>query len=212
MTTSARSTSSRSSSSRRISERSRSKGPAKTSSSSSSWAMRTPGRLGAASDGLADAHRLAHVGDHAGGDRLRLRGADLEDRLDRRGVLAQLEVALARRPQPLRDLLADRGLEVAVALALEIVLDGRGRGAAHDRQDLDHVRDPGLVVGAHDLTAGVGLRALELLDDARGLLVDVDRAAGRAAGRRHLLVGLLEVADAGADLGDVALGDDQRLA
>src|SRR6478735_9000415 len=112
MTTSARSTSSRSSSSRRISERSRSKGPAKTSRSSSSWAMRTPGRLGGASDGLADAHRLTHVGDHAGRDRGRLRGAQLEDLLDRRGVLAQLEIALARGAQPFRDLLADGGLEV----------------------------------------------------------------------------------------------------
>src|SRR3954454_23570905 len=212
MTTSARSTSSRSSSSRRISERSRSNGPAKTSRSSSSWAMRTPERLSGASDGLADAHRLAHVGDHAGRDLLRLLGADLEDRLDRGGVLPQLEIALARGPQPLRDLLADRGLEVAVALALEVVLDRAGRGAANDREDVDHVRDPGLVVGAHDLAPGVGLRALELLDDARGLLVHVDRAAGRAAGGRHLLVGLLEVADPRADRRDVALGDHQRLA
>src|SRR5919112_747364 len=208
MTTSARSTSSRSSSSRRISERSRSKGPAKTSRSSSSWAMRTPGRLGGASDGLSDAHRLAHVGEHRSGDRLRLLGADLEDRLDRRGVLAQLEVALAGRPQPLGDLLADGGLEVAVALALEVVLDRGRRRAAHDREDLDHVRDAGLVVGADDLAPGVGLRALELLDDARGLLVDEDGAAGRPAGGRHLLVGLLEVADPRADRGDVALGDD----
>src|SRR4051812_45100716 len=151
MTTSARSTSSRSSSSRRISERSRSKGPAKTSRSSSSWAMRTPGRLFGASDGLADAHLLAHVGDHAGRDRRRLLGAQIEDLLDRGRVVAQLEVTLARGPQPLRNLLADRGLEVAVALALEVLLDRAGRGPPHDREDLDQVRDAGLVVGAHDL-------------------------------------------------------------
>src|SRR3954447_16180783 len=212
MTTSARSTSSRSSSSRRISERSRSKGPAKTSRSSSSWAMRTPGRLGGASDGLADAHRLAHVRDDRRGDRLGLGGADLEDLLDRGGVLAQLEVALPHGRQPRRDLLAHGGLEVPVALALETALDGTRIIAPYHGEDLDQVRDAGLVVGAHDLTARVGLRALELLDDARGLLVHIDRAPGRAAGGRHLLLGLLEVAHAGADRGDVALGDDQRLA
>src|ERR1700754_1923600 len=134
MTISARSTSSRSSSSRRISERSRSKGPAKTSRSSSSWAMRTYDRLGGASDGLADAHRLAHVGEHRSGHRLRLLGAQLEDRLDRARVLSQLEVALADGPQPLGDLLADSGLEIAVALALEVVLDRARSGPAHDRQ------------------------------------------------------------------------------
>ena len=52
----------------------------------------------------------------------------------------QFEVALARRAQPFRDLLADSGLEVAIALALEIVLDRGRRRPAHDREDLDHVR------------------------------------------------------------------------
>src|SRR4051812_38830298 len=163
MTTSARSTSSRSSSSRRISERSRSKGPAKTSRSSSSWAIRTPRRLGGASDGLADAHRVAHVGEHRCGDRFGLGGAGLEDRLDRRRVLAQVEIALADGSKPRRDLFADGGLELPVALALEIVLDGVRCRAADDREDLDQVRDAGLVVGADDLAPRVRLRPLELL-------------------------------------------------
>src|SRR5215212_218331 len=113
MTISARSTSSRSSSSRRMSESSRSKGPAKTSRSSSSSASLTPRRLGGSADG-PDAHRLAHVRHDAGRDRLRLLGAGLEDALDVLLVLADLQVALARRGQPGGDLLADRGLEVPV--------------------------------------------------------------------------------------------------
>src|SRR3712207_8022479 len=51
----------------------------------------------------------------------------------------------------------------------------------------------------------------ELLEDARRLLVDEDGALRRAAGGRHLLLGLLQVAHARADRRDVALGHDQGL-
>ena len=212
MTISARSTSSRSSSSRRISESSRSKGPAKTSRSSSSSARRTVRKAmrgcGRARRPSPRARRPRPARRSRGPSPRRAAGcssmyaaSSLISRYFSRVGVSQLG-----------HFVADRGLEVAVAGALEVFFDLGGRDVADDREDLDQVRDARLVVADDDLVAAVGQRAAELLDDRLGLLVDVDGALGRPAGGRHLALGLLEVAHAGADRRDVALGDHEVLA
>src|SRR5579859_6581027 len=100
MTISARSTSIRSISSRRISVSSRSKGPAKTSRSSSRSAIRIVGRLLPHPD-RSDPHRLAHVDHGLGGDGAGLLGAGLENSLELPFVGAELFVAFADRRQVL---------------------------------------------------------------------------------------------------------------
>ena len=103
-----------------------------------------------------------------GRDRAGLLGARLERRLERGLVAAKLGVALAHRRQVLDDRLGDRLLEVAVAGVRELGLDLLGPDPADDREDLDQVRDPGLVVAATDVGAGVGDRAHHLLATTSG--------------------------------------------
>ena len=94
---------------------------------------------------------LANVGQGLGGDRAGLLGPGRQRPLDRRLVGPQLRVALADRRQVPDHRLGDRPLEVAVALAVELALQVLRRDPPDDRQDLDQVRDPGLVGAAADL-------------------------------------------------------------
>ncbi len=81
-----------------------------------------------------------------------------------------------------------------------------------DREDVDQVRDAGLVVAAPDLAPGVGHRRAELLADRVGVVQQLDRALLGAAGRGHLPRRLLEIHDPRADLRVDALGHDEGLA
>src|SRR5438477_8695536 len=118
MTISARSTSSRSTSSRRIKVSSKSKGPAKTSRSSSRSARRTEQKLAAASD-RPHPHRLAHIGERGRGDRARLLRTAGECVFERGLVRAQLLVALADRAEVVDYRVGHRLLERAVARPVE---------------------------------------------------------------------------------------------
>ena len=92
------------------------------------------------------------------------------------------------------------------------MLDLLGRRAPDGGEDVDEVRDPLLLGSAHDLGARVGHGALELLQDRRRLVEDVDPALVAARRRRHLRRGVLEVHDPRAHLGNDPLGHHQCLA
>src|SRR3954462_14457234 len=133
---SARSTSSRSTSSFSTSVRSRSNGPWKTSRSRSMvaariWSVRLRGG--------SEAHRLADVRQGAGRDRPGAVGAFGEGPLEGGLVGADLVVALAHGRQVVDHGLRDRGLEVPVALALELALDRVRIRGAHHAEDVDQV-------------------------------------------------------------------------
>src|SRR5688572_27277295 len=86
--------------------------------------------------GRADAHRRAHLGEDRRGDRARLLRAGAQDLLQAVLVRAQLLVALAHGREVLDDRLRDGALEVAVAGALEFLLDVVGRDATGDGEDV----------------------------------------------------------------------------
>ena len=87
-----------------------------------------PDRLGGGADGPARRPTpiASRTSATTGAEIARARSAPVrEQRLERRLVAAQLVVALAHRRQPVGHLVADGGLEVAVAAALELALDRR---------------------------------------------------------------------------------------
>src|SRR5688572_24997605 len=135
------------------------------------------------------AHALTHVGEGAAGDLARALGAGRQDALEPGLVGAQLRVALAHRREIGGDLFGDRPLEVAVAGALELALDVAGVGAADDGEDVDQIRDTGLLGRLADVAARVGDGAAELLSHRVGLVEHVDGPPFAAAGRRHLRLG-----------------------
>ena len=162
--------------------------------------------------GAPDAHALAHVRQRLGGDRPRALGAPGEDRLERPLVGAQLLVALAHRRQVVDHRGRHRHLEFAVAARPRTrASTASGVDAAHGGEDFDQVGDPRLLGRAADLAAGVGDRALELLLDRRRLVEHVHGALGEPPVVDILLVGILQVHDPRADLGDAVLGHDQHL-
>ena len=82
---------------------------------------------------------------------------------------------------------------------------------ACDREDFDQIGDAGLLGRAFDLAAGVGDRALELLENRGRLVEHVHGALLGATGGGHLARGVLQVHDARADLGDAVLGHHQHV-
>ena len=144
--------------------------------------------------------------------RPRLLGSDRQQAPQLALVGAQLAVARLYRLDHRHHGLAHVRLELPVAGAVVARLDLLGRAAGRDREDVDQVRDPRLVLAAADLPPGVGDRAPELLADHVRLVEQANRPLRRAAGRRHLLRRLLQVHDPRAHLRVDALGHLEGLA
>ncbi len=122
-----------------------------------------------------------------------------------------LVAALDRLEQP-DDRLGYLGLERAVALAVVAGLDRLGRLAERGREDLDQVRDPGLVRGAHDLATRVRDRRAQLLADHIGRVEQAQHAGVRVRRRRHPAGRILEVHQLRPDLRVRPLGHRERVA
>src|SRR4051794_37909947 len=207
-TTSARSTSSRSTSSLSTSVSSRSKGPWKTSRSRSSESTAIGDRL----RGRPDAHAVAGCGDVLMGDRVRLFGPGVQDRMELLLVGAQLLVALAHRREVIHHGLRYGLLELPVARTVEFALDLAGLQAADHREDVDQIRDARLVWRAHHVGSGVRHGAFDLLLDRLRVVEHAHHARVALRRGRHLLVRLLQVHDPRAHLWDARLRNHERLA
>src|SRR5262245_17749492 len=158
------------------------------------------------------AHLLVHPLERRGGCRACLVGARGEQALQLARVTSQPAEARLDRLHERHDRLADVRLELPVARVAVALLDRAHRLAGHGREDLDQVRDAGLVVAASHLAPRVGHRRPELLADGVRLVEQAHRALRRSARRRHLLRRLLQVHDPRPDLRVDALRHHERVA
>ena len=143
--------------------------------------------------GRDEADALVGERERLRGDRVRLVGALGEDATELLGIGAQLVVAPADRVEQRDDSLGHVRLELPVALAVVACLDSLGRFSERRREDVDEVRDAGLVEGAHDLPTGVCDRRAQLLaNDVRRVEHPEDASVG-VGGGRHPVRRLLDV-------------------
>ena len=127
-------------------------------------------------------------------------------------VLDILLITLADGRELRYDRFADSRFEIAVALAVKVMLDLLIAQSRDCGVDGHQVVDAVLALGIAHLRFTVGDRALELLHDDVIVVGEQDIAVGVLVALAHLGGGILQAHDAGAVLGNEALGNLEHVA
>ena len=158
------------------------------------------------------AHLFHHLLQGLAGDVLGLGGVVLVALLQVGLVGDELLVPLLDGPQLLDDGLGHGGLEIAVALALELLFRLRGALARKGCVDGEQVGNARFFLGrVADYAVAVRHRALEFADDRVLIVGHGDEPVGVFVRLAHLTRRVCKAHDArAAALGDIAVGDGER--
>ncbi len=126
-------------------------------------------------------------------------------------IVHQFVVACLDRCQRGNQAIGERGLEIAVALARELVLDLLGRLVRQQLVDGQQIVDAGAILVECHPALGVRGGASDLLFDGFGIVQQIDARIGIGVTLAHLLRRIVQRHDARAHFANLVLRDDEHL-